>query len=417
MILAAQQMQITFVFLFVFVLINIGPSIGLPAISRFTTRTSFVASVQMLPLTANASSENFNSITISKSFRIMSVVVNNLTFTGLGTNQRTDRNLFDTIIGDSKNINSSPQVVGGLQRGVSSMSISFSSPVSAFGAVFKDFAESEMVLLEFVHTNDNNNSTQAVGPDSVTTARFLGWTSTVPFLSLTFSVGGGDTEGFGMDDAIYAFAILPITTVMTLNTSTTTTTAPTTVVSTTIASTTTTTTTQSISIPSIVHTPAPTEAPTSPSSRSFDSTMLVPTIALSTITPTPTPPHIPPQTSTNGPLIGGIAGAIVGLCLLVVLSMIIRGTRRRAPPQAPHATPMSPQVINNNYTNSIVEAMQSPVSESLSRSGSQRSQYTSFSQHELGRAASSISQSQYVQRTPEFAPSTRQYGVLDPSEV
>jgi hypothetical protein len=167
-----------------------------------------MTSVQMLPLAENASSENFNSINTTKSFRNMNAVVNNLTFAGLGSNQRTDRNVFGRVPGDSKNINGSPQVIGGLQRGVSSMSISFSSPVSAFGAVFKDFAESETVLIEIAHTNNNNNSFDAVGPDNVATARFLGWTSAVPFLSMSFSLGGGNTEGFGMDDAIYAFAII-----------------------------------------------------------------------------------------------------------------------------------------------------------------------------------------------------------------
>lgn len=200
-----------------FLAICVAPSVGL--LSRHVTEGGFRASLQMLGAEPE-SSENFNSVTTTRVFRTVPVVVNNLTFVGTGSGQQTFRNQIWTEGSGSKNVDGTSQVVGGLVFGTASFAIKFSRPVSGFGATFADFTEGESVRVTFELAVGNSSQITETKSSANPTVRFLGWTSTVPFDSMSFSCQSpSGTEGFGMDNAIFAFAMAPVAANTTLSAS------------------------------------------------------------------------------------------------------------------------------------------------------------------------------------------------------
>lgn len=354
---------------------------------------------------AATSNESFNSVTGVQSFRAVRVVVNDLTFEGMGSRQSTARNLISTDT-SQRNVNGSPQVVGGLERDGSSFTVFFKAPVLGFGATFADFAEGEPVFLAFELAVGNSSGT-VTEPVASAGIRFVGWVLTEPFVSVSFSLLVTGSEGFGMDNVLYAIApavkvnvttteLMTTTVVQSFPTSTAVqptttasvnTAAATTIVQpsptatavprTTLMTTTTTTTTAMVPIvSSMAKTTSDSGLP--PSTVSISRSLASLSLSLSFA------PATSIESGTNGndqvtvisieSIAAIVGGTVGGICLLTAIALIIVARHRRRHRVVPATT-----LQNRTSPPPISHDRETPASVALKRTTSTASHYASGS--------------------------------------
>lgn len=155
--------------------------------------------------------EDFNSFLSDQSFRNTSFDVGPFTLSSSGSNQNAGtQNQVDTTpfsFGNFSNVNGTTHAhffITTLSGGTTA-SIQFDSPLTAFGATFKELANDTNI------TFTTQSGAKTLTPGIGLGVGFFGFVLDPgeTLTSLTFVRGGGGGDGFGMDDVLLATTAVP----------------------------------------------------------------------------------------------------------------------------------------------------------------------------------------------------------------
>ena len=173
------------------------PALG-QTVTTYTDRTSFNAAA------GPVSGQDFNGFATDATFQNVPLKVGDFTIVGTGTAQ-LNRNFVDVspfLFSTHGTGDGSPFAdILVAAAGGADVTLSFLSPILAWGADFGDLSQGN------VQRTSINFGGMTLVPTSTsqTAVRFFGFVSSTPFSSLTFS-STGTNDGFGIDNVSYAFA-------------------------------------------------------------------------------------------------------------------------------------------------------------------------------------------------------------------
>ncbi|MEQ9408505.1 MAG: PEP-CTERM sorting domain-containing protein [Fuerstiella sp.] len=170
----------------------------------FTSESAFLTAIGG---TADIT-ENFNAFTTDQSFRNSSFDVGPFTLSSSGSDQNLNtQNTIDAdpfAFGGFANVNNSTFAHFFLKGGVTTASIAFDAPITAFGATFKELGSA--TTINFTTQSGAKTLAQSIG----TGVAFFGFTldpgETITGLTLSVPSGG---DGFGMDNVLLATTGVP----------------------------------------------------------------------------------------------------------------------------------------------------------------------------------------------------------------
>ena len=166
-------------------------------VTTYTSRSAFSAAAG--PLTT----QTFNSYTTDTSFRTTPLTFPGFTLAGAGAGQLSE-NFIDVppLQFAIFNVDGTP-IVNAFTSSASSVIFTFLAPITAFGADFASFQDG--IVRSSIVINGQTIIPDVAGAENSNTVRFLGYTSSTPFTTVTFNGTVGD--GFGIDNVSFSSAV------------------------------------------------------------------------------------------------------------------------------------------------------------------------------------------------------------------